>query len=206
MSDSAALLSDVHPASARQLLLAALEEFAARGYHATTTRDIGRRAGYSPAAVYTHYPSKGALLYELSRIGHTSALEVVEAASRGDADPPERLRRMVRDFAAWHAEHHQIARVIQYELGALPAEGYAQVRSLRRRINTLFEDELRRGISAGNANVADVPGTSLAILSLCIDVARWYVPSRNRRPDAIGELYGDLAVRMVFVEAPDSAA
>lgn len=197
LADTADLLADVQPEGSRQLLLAALEAFAARGYHATTTRDIAQRAGLSPAAVYVHYRSKADLLEQLSRAGHKAALAVVEEALGGAGEPAERLQRFVRAFAAWHAEHHTIARVIQYELAALPPEGYEEVSAIRRRIDRLLQAELRRGCDGGAFAIDDVPGTALAILSLCIDIVRWYAPGSARRPTAIGDLYADLALRMV---------
>ncbi len=39
---------------------AAIEAFARKGFHGTTTRDISTAAGMSPAALYVHYPSKRA--------------------------------------------------------------------------------------------------------------------------------------------------
>lgn len=43
----------------------------------------------------------------------------------------------------------------------------------------------------------DVPGTTLAVLSLCIDVARWFNTAGRRTPDEVGALYADLVLRMV---------
>jgi AcrR family transcriptional regulator len=200
-SDAASLLADVRPDSSRQLLLAALEAFAARGYHATTTRDIAQRAGFSPAAVYVHYPSKADLLLALSRTGHRAALRIAEEGLGTGGNPVERLHQFVRAFATWHAQNHALARVVQYELDALPAAGYEEIRALRRRIDRLLQAELRRGRNAGAFEVDDIAGTALAILSLCTDVARWYTPTRRRRPTAIGDLYAELAVRMVRVAA-----
>ena len=41
----------------------------------------------------------------------------------------------------------------------------------------------------------DVEGAALAILSLCIDIARWYGPSSRRSPEALGGLYADFVCR-----------
>jgi hypothetical protein len=35
------------------------------------------------------------------------------------------------------------------------------------------------------------------VLSLCIDVARWYQPGGKRSPEQIGDLYADLVLRML---------
>ncbi len=59
-------------------------------------------------------------------------------------------------------------------------------------------DELARGVAAGVFDVADLQGTALAMLSLCIDLARWYEPGADHNsPEAVGELYADLVSRML---------
>ncbi|NEA36962.1 TetR/AcrR family transcriptional regulator [Streptomyces sp. SID13031] len=186
----------VQPAAARRLLTGAIDAFAERGFQATTTRDIASRAGMSPAALYVHYPSKERLLFEISLYGHRAALEILTAANTADS-PADRLRAMVSAFTAWHAEHHTIARVVQYELAALSPEHFAEVATIRRAISTLIEKVLTDGVSDGTFAVPDLPGTTLAVLSLSIDVARWYDPARRPSPEALGATYADLALRMV---------
>ncbi|MDX6701325.1 MAG: hypothetical protein QOF26_1551, partial [Baekduia sp.] len=78
---------EVGPGAAQRLLTAGLECFSERGYYATTTRDIALRAQMSPGAMYIHYPSKGELLYRLSRLGHQDALQAVRHGGRHDRDP-----------------------------------------------------------------------------------------------------------------------
>lgn len=195
----------VEPAAARRLLTGAIDAFAERGFQATTTRDIASRAGMSPAALYVHYPSKERLLFEISLYGHRAALEILTAANTGPTpgaadparSPEDRLRAMVSAFTAWHAEHHTIARVVQYELAALTPEHFSEVATIRRAISALIEKVLTDGVSDGTFTVDDLPGTTLAVLSLSIDVARWYDPTRRPSPEALGTLYADLALRMV---------
>jgi hypothetical protein len=55
---------------------------------------------------------------------------------------------------------------------------------------------LADGVADGTFAVDDLHGTTLAVLSLSIDVARWYTPSRQE-PSELGSLYADLALRMV---------
>ncbi|MEJ1105622.1 MULTISPECIES: TetR/AcrR family transcriptional regulator [unclassified Kribbella] len=185
----------VQPAAARRLLTGAIDAFAEQGFQATTTRDIASRAGMSPAALYVHYPSKERLLFEISLYGHRAALDVLRSA---DTEPSaaDRLRSMVAAFTCWHAEHHTIARVVQYELAALSPEHLAEVAAIRRSISAQIEQVLAHGVEDGSFAVDDLPGTTLAVLSLAIDVARWYTPHRGD-PAALGKLYADLAHRMV---------
>ncbi|MFF2329335.1 MULTISPECIES: TetR/AcrR family transcriptional regulator [unclassified Streptomyces] len=189
--------AEVTPEAARRLLVAAVDAFAERGYHATTTRDIAGRAGMSPAALYIHYKTKEELLHRISRIGHDRALFVLEAAADGGGTSAERLAEAVRSFVRWHAERHTTARVVQYELDALSEEHRAEIVELRRRSDAVVRRIIGEGVRAGEFDVPDVPGTTLAVLSLCIDVARWFNARGSRTPDEVGELYADLVLRMV---------
>lgn len=188
---------EVTPDAARRLLIAAVEAFAERGYHATTTRDIAGRAGMSPAALYIHYKTKEELLHRISRIGHDKALRVLRTAADGPGSAAERLADAVRSFVRWHADHHTTARVVQYELDALGEEHRTEIVALRRQSDAAVRDMINDGVRDGEFDVPDVPGTTLAVLSLCIDVARWFNVAGTRTPDEVGALYADLVLRMV---------
>jgi AcrR family transcriptional regulator len=197
---SAGLWAGIESESSRRLLLSALAAFARHGFEAATTREIAEGAGLSPAAVYVHYKAKSDLLHEISRIGHQSVLDEVERAVRdAPADPQERVRRFVAAFARWHADHHVVARVIQYELKSLPPRQFRQIARLRKRFEELLTAELAAGAAAGAFDVPELPATTLAILSLCIDLARWYHPGADHLTSAeVGELYAELVLRMVL--------
>jgi AcrR family transcriptional regulator len=186
------------PASARRLLIAAVDAFAARGYHGTSTRDIADRAGLSPAGVYVHFASKEDLFYRITLLGHQQTLNnaVVAAASVGHAGPARRLHAVIEAQTTWQARHHTTARVVEYDLPALSAEHYEEISSLRRRIATLVRGVLEEGANAGIFDVPDVDGTTLALLSMVTDVARWYPSNTRQSPEELGKLYADLALRM----------
>jgi len=189
---------DVEPAAARRLLLAALDAFAQKGYFATTTREISQGAGMSPAAVYVHYPSKSDMLAEICRRGHAEILGDLEDALQEPGTPTERVRRFVSVFAAFHARRSTLGRVIQYELRGLDPEQFREIAQIRQRFEDLIRAELEAGIAAGEFAVEDVESTGVAILSLCIDVARWHGALRDRlSPDELGTLYADLVAKMI---------
>lgn len=191
------LWPDVRPEAARRLMLAGLESFAARGFHATTTRHIANGAGMSPAALYVHFPSKAALLAEISRGGHERTLRLVEEAVARSADPVERMRALVEEFVAWHAERSTVARVVQYELDALPEDAHRVVVGLRRRTEQVVRSAIGDGVEAGAFDVPDVRTAARAVLSLGIDVARWYTERGPKSPAELGREYADLVLRML---------
>ena len=75
---------------------------------------------------------------------------------------------------------------------------------LRRRIEYLVEDLIRAGVAAGSMDVAEPGRVARAVLSLGVDVARWYSPDGRDTPEALGSLYAELARRMVGAERPQN--
>jgi AcrR family transcriptional regulator len=188
---------EVTPDAARRLLIAAVEAFAERGYHATTTRDIAGRAGMSPAALYIHYKTKEELLHRISRIGHAKALEILQVAARREGTATERLTDAVSSFVRWHAGGRTTARVVQYELDSLGPDARAEILALRRQCDAEIRGIIEDGMASGEFDVLDVKGTTLAVMSLCIDVARWFNVDGPWTPDEVGALDADLVLRMV---------
>jgi len=199
--ESPDLWEAVPPGGNRRVLLSALEAFSGRGYKASTTREIARRAGMSPAAVYVHYRSKADLLYELSRIGHAAVLDDLRATLADGGASPERLHRFISTFVAWHARNHTLARVCQYELHQLPPERFVEIRKLREEVDRLLDAELERGSESGDFSITEVRSTKLALLSMGIDVARWWHP-RSVPSQELADNYADLALRMVGATRP----
>lgn len=86
---------------------------------------------------------------------------------------------------------------MQYELDALGPEARAEIVALRRRVDAEVRGIIEDGVASGEFDVLDVRGTTLAVLSLCVDVARWFTIDGPRTPEEIGTLYADLVLRMV---------
>jgi len=196
---SAGLAADGEGESRLRLLFAGVKLFSEIGYHETTTRHLSQEAGMSPAALYVHYRSKAELLGAIILLGHRQVVDVLESAvAEVGEDPVSRLRALARAFVSWHAAHIAVARISVLHLDAVPPEEFEQIRRQRARIVELFENEIRAGERGGEMEVPDVHYVALAIISLGLDLARWYSPERRITPAEIGELYADLAVRMVL--------
>ncbi|QNN52794.1 TetR/AcrR family transcriptional regulator [Nocardioides mesophilus] len=180
-----------------RLLGAAVEAFAARGFHGTTTRDIAAAAGMSPAALYVHHRSKEDLLFLISRSGHEATLQLVLDALASSEDPVEQLVAVVRAFTAHHARGHTRARIVNYELSALSVEHLGEIATLRRAIERHVRELVESGVAAGVFRTPDPRMTALALLSLGVDVARWYRDEGEWTPEEIAEHYCGLALRMV---------
>jgi len=175
----------------RKLLTSAVRCFASNGFHATTTRDISSAVGLSPGALYVHFPSKEVVLFEIIRTAHQRVLAyVTEPAVLGIEDPVRHLQALVARYTNWHARNHVAARVSQYELAGLSAEHYEEILETRHRTNDVFRAAVERGVTTGVFADVDVKRVSRAILSLGIDLVRWYRRDGSDSPELLG---GELA-------------
>ena len=183
--------------SRSRLRSAAVAAFAERGFHGTTTRDIATAAGMSPAALYVHHRSKEELLHELSREGHEATVALIRSAVAGHDSPTEQLYALVYGFAIHHARGHTQARVVNYELASLSPEHLAGIMALRREIDELVRGVVDAGVANGEFDVRHPRLAAAAILSLGIDIARWYRENGAWSPEEIAEAYAEIALRIV---------
>lgn len=182
----------------RRLLSSAVRCFAANGFHATTTRDIAECVRLSPAALYVHFPSKELVLFEIIRVGHERVLaHVRDPAILALGSSADRLRAIVSAYTVWHARHHVTARVCQMELNGLTAEHYGEIVELRHQTNGYFRGAVARGVADGAFVQVDVERVTRAMLSLSIDLVRWYRLDGPDSPEQLGEFYADLALQWV---------
>ena len=90
----------VESPTVRRLLLAGVDAFWRDGFHASSTRDIAKRAKLSPAAVYVHFKAKEDLLFDIIQyVAENLRDRMLEAAAEGGT-PMELLSRLVHAYVA----------------------------------------------------------------------------------------------------------
>lgn len=87
------------------ILDAAKRVFAEKGLEGASVRLIAAEAGYTPGAIYYHYPDKehvygDILMYSLGALGRA-----VKNAAAAAANPEARLRAAARAFVAYYRDH-----------------------------------------------------------------------------------------------------
>ncbi|MBG0817230.1 TetR/AcrR family transcriptional regulator [Planomonospora sp. ID82291] len=115
-----------------EILDAAAELFAARGFHGVSIEDIGGAVGTSGPALYRHFSGKEALLAEMlldvSERLHTSAAERVTTAP----DAESALDALLAGQIAFALGHPALITVHDRELGNVPEPARRRIRRLQR--------------------------------------------------------------------------
>ena len=95
-------------AVARSILDAARDLFVAEGYHNVSIRKIAERIEYSPAAIYSYFPSKDDIFFALAEEGFRILFAPAAAACADGPDLLADLRRAfwrVYEFSLTHPEY-----------------------------------------------------------------------------------------------------
>jgi len=196
------LFADVTPKNSQRLLLAAITAFARHGYHATTTREIAAIAGLSPAALYTHYPTKASLFYEISLVGHRYILTLTREALAGGGDPAAKVARLVRASVSYHAEEVTLTRVVNSEFrGALDRKSLEVIVAMRHEVTDLVRGVVDEGVDAGVFTVPDPHAATVAMLRL-MDVSPWYNPAGALAPADLADAFCALILPMLGATPP----
>jgi AcrR family transcriptional regulator len=82
----------------KAILTAARELFDAEGYRNVSMRKIAERIEYSPAAIYSYFPSKDDIFFALAEEGFALLAQTANEAIAGIDDPFQRIRRALYAF------------------------------------------------------------------------------------------------------------
>jgi AcrR family transcriptional regulator len=187
-----------------QILEAALDVFAAKGYHGSTIREIAVRAGVSVAGLYHHFPSKRHLLERLMDDTMDGLLDQTGRAIAGlDDDPVELLRATVGTHVRFHIDFQRQSFVGNTELRSLDSPARERVLRKRDRQRAHFEAAVAAGLRTGAFTTAYPAEATRALVTMCTAVATWYRADRPLTPDQLVERYCDLALQMVVSLDPD---
>ncbi|HUR07272.1 MAG TPA: helix-turn-helix domain-containing protein [Nonomuraea sp.] len=115
-----------------EILGAAANLFAARGFHGVSIEDIGGAVGVSGPALYRHFSGKEALLAEML-LGISSQLrESAAAAVTSPGGPEETLDALLNVQITFALEQPALITVHDRELGNVPERERRQIRRLQR--------------------------------------------------------------------------
>lgn len=167
---------------ADEILDAAAELFTTRGYTATSTRAIADAVGIRQASLYTHFPTKAAMLVSLLDTTVRPTLESARGLHDGSRDPGEVLLELATiDVEGLLASRWNIGMLyVLPELDGEDFEGFRAARSELRGIYRQLVARCRPDLDPGDPDL-DLPFRVVESViphrqdhpGVAIDAARW---------------------------------
>ena len=121
----------------------------------------------------------------------------MRAANDEGGSPSDRLRRIVISHVRFHAKYNNATRVANYELHSLDDQARKEIRLLRDEMERVVRDVVEQGCTAGEFAVPDQQLASMYVLSLGIDVSRWFRVGHRLTPDELAEEYARLVLHSI---------
>jgi TetR/AcrR family transcriptional regulator, cholesterol catabolism regulator len=184
------------------ILRAAAELLAARGYGGTSMRDIAAAVGMLPGSLYYHFPSKDVLIEEIFKTGSELLRAAVEADLAELTDPWVRLERACITHLEAHLSNRGVAQIVT-------AGGLRSPPELRARLVRHLDHYER--LFAELVAALDLPPAldrsiyRLSLLSALNTVDLWYRPG-GKTPEAIArQIFAIFDHRAVARRQPASA-
>jgi TetR/AcrR family transcriptional regulator, cholesterol catabolism regulator len=190
---------------ARELQRVAAELFFAKGYKATTIREIADALAIKSASIYYHWENKEAILFDLVR----STMEQLIAGARCALDREERPARRLAALAINHVVVHALrpkeAILGETELRSLTGERLEHALGMRDEYEGLVLGVLEQGRASGDFDLLDLKLTGYAVISQCTNVGIWYREDGRLGLEDVGGVYARLALRAVGAAAVDAS-
>jgi len=160
----------------QQLIDAAVKEFAANGFHATSTTVIAKRAGISQPYVYALFPSKQELFLAANERVVERIRGAFAEAARGLTDPADRLDAMGEAYLGFLEDRDEI--MFQHQANA--AAGDPGLREPVRREFMRLIDDVGRLSGAPDEDVWNfmAKGMLLNVIA-ALDLPEKYLPKES---------------------------
>ena len=129
------------PRTRDRMLRAGARIFAERGFHGTSTDDLGKACGISGPALYKHFASKEALLAQLLTDISRQLLDGGRAVVRAGLPPRETLAGLIDFHCGFAINERDLIRVQDRDLAVLNATDNRRVRRLQREYVTLWSQQ-----------------------------------------------------------------
>lgn len=177
----------------------ALNLFHAKGFHATSIREIASAAGIVPATLFYHFAVKEDILLRIMHRSIDSTIERVEAARATGVDSTTRLAAVVDALVHAHTALQMQSLVNNTELRSLRPEAAREVVAKRSALARIVERIVEEGCECGVFHVERPKEAANAIVTMVTSIATWYRPQKSRRPEQISAAYVTYSLRIVGV-------
>lgn len=173
------------------VLRAAVRMFNARGFYATSLDDVAASLNISKPTIYYYLGNKEQVLLECVTRGLGQLLVAAEESSRTTGNGLERLRVFLRRYAQINMDDFGRC-VIRTGDEALSAEGAAQFRALKRKIDNAMRSLIAQAVSDQSMADHDVKLTAFTLAGALNWPARWHEPDGSKSAEELANAMVDI--------------
>ena len=191
---------------AAEVLSKAAELFAARGFAATSLKDVADAVGLQRSSIYYYYPNKDALLAELIQGVTLPVARMFKEVAAEGLSPLAQIRDVVRRLTLWVADPATHFRLMDRSEAELP-EAIAKVhREAKRQVLGEMVALIDAAVRAGEAKAVDTRVSALCIIGMAMWTAWWFQPNQERSLVQVAQQVADNAIAVIERTVPAERA
>ena len=174
------------------IILAAAQIFAEKGYHAASMQDIAESVQLQKGSLYHHIRSKQEVLLEILDRALDALIADLQPIAESDLPPPAKLRAAMQTYIERLTRNSDLAAVLLLEHRSLqPAMRKAHV-ARRDRFESLWRQIVREGIQQGDFHPMDESVVTFALLGVQNWLITWYQKGGRYQPDQLAKQFTQL--------------
>lgn len=177
----------------RQLIDAAVDLIARRGYRGTSLKEIARELGVSEPALYYYFRSKEEMLFTIYMDTLTTALKDVRGIRQGVGTPEQKLRRAIGRFTQVVTEQKMFV-IFFREKDELSHANWTRITRGERRFIAAISAIVDDGIRDGSFKPMPPTVVTFALLGMAAWVPRWFRRSGPLSIDQVIEAFCEMVV------------
>lgn len=183
------------------IIQAALELFAQKGFEATSIREIALKAGVNSSTLYHYIKSKDDFLISIMKQGLGRLVSSAEELISTVETPEQRIAALVQLHVMAHGANRLSTLVEDTEFRALRGENKIIIRNLRKKYELIWRDVIQAGAKEGCfRKVENAKLTAFALLAMCTGIVHWYSPDGETPLIDISEYYANMALNLLGAE------
>ncbi len=181
-----------------EIINAATELFAKKGYAATSMREISENLDITKATLYHYFKSKEQILFEILDNVMDEALQNLEKISKMNISPEEKLKNVLKFYSKYYVSKQNDLILLVNELNSLN-EKYKKILIEKEKkylnlIKSIFNElNLQRKLK-------DIPLTVLAFsfFGMVHYTIKWYHPNGSIKPDKLSEYFVEIFTKGIL--------
>ena len=188
------------------VLQRAIEVFSARGYRATSMKDLADQVKLGKSTLYHYFRSKQDLLVAIYSGVMAENIAAAKRIRESNQSVVESVRQMLADRVSYTCSHQRILQIFHEEEAELPKRLMSQVTESRRAYQEVMTDLLEQGLSQGQFEFDPTPMiVANCLLGACNWSYKWYHPDGRKTPDALADEVSDFLMNAIMTKSGRSS-
>jgi AcrR family transcriptional regulator len=196
----------------KEILEAAAQAIAERGYHGMSMRDLAKATDRSLAGFYNYFASKEDVLFALQKEAFETLVATTQASLAEVLDAASRLYVFIHNHIRYFAEHPDVMRVLVHEASALPPSRRRVIRAVKEQYFEIGREILRAvledgcgspgALARGGVDDLELERATYSVFGMMNWIYGWYDPKQHGPPSDVARTIHRVALCGLVARCP----